>query len=237
MQTQELDDEMPPFSPSSVDDDVRFDNSSGWNKEAEPERGKIAPRPQRIEENGGDSERLLPPPHPKNDLDQAQWVYRLGDFELSLRKENWRKGGRDGDSNYLAPEVVQHEHFSPAADFFSFGQTLHFMVTGNCVPPRYISTGKGVLKQPRFPISDRLRQVIGQLLQENPKRRCMAVRRIFAELFQSLSLPVEEWTLQPEQAIRLGLSSEPVPAAVVRSPISESRIGASKKVEEPRIWI
>jgi len=63
-------------------------------------------------------------------------VMKIGDFGTSVCRERWveERDLHEGDAAYLAVEVLRDHFLSPAADIFSFGMTLHRLVTGYCVP-------------------------------------------------------------------------------------------------------
>lgn len=68
---------------------------------------------------------------PENVLLSADGNARLGDFSLSRQLE-WTSRAETmvGANAYIAPEILQQERYSFAADWWSFGVLIFFMLTG-----------------------------------------------------------------------------------------------------------
>jgi serine/threonine protein kinase len=100
-------------------------------------------------------------------------IMKLGDFATSVCREFWKEECdiHEGDAGYLAVEVLRDHYLSPAADIFSFGMTLHRLVTGYCVNTSSLNDKHSFLKNPRCRISDRLTQVILSCVHPNPELR------------------------------------------------------------------
>jgi len=100
-------------------------------------------------------------------------IMKLGDFGTSVKRSYWKTecDMHEGDAGYLAVEVLRDHYLSPAADIFSFGMTLHRLVTGYCVPTGSLTTKESFLKNPRFRLSSQLAQVILSMCHPNHEER------------------------------------------------------------------
>jgi len=114
-------------------------------------------------------------------------VMKIGDFGTSVCHERWveERDLHEGDAAYLAVEVLRDHYLSPAADIFSFGMTLHRLVTGYCVPTSSLSDKSCFLKKPRFAISGPLSQLIMSMLNLNYQARISST-----QIISYLGLPV-----------------------------------------------
>jgi len=91
-------------------------------------------------------------------------VFKIGDFGLSVAKERWSECEHEGDSEYLAPEVLHDGKIGPAADVFSFGMSLHRLVAGECVHISDLSNTLKVMRKPLIAISTDLRTLISSMI-------------------------------------------------------------------------
>jgi serine/threonine protein kinase len=103
-------------------------------------------------------------------------VMKLGDFGTSVCRELWKQECdiHEGDAHYLAVEVLRDHMLSPAADIFSFGMTLHRLVTGYCVGTSYLTDKSSFLKNPRFTVSNQLATLIMSMIHPNFQERARA---------------------------------------------------------------
>jgi serine/threonine protein kinase len=77
---------------------------------------------------------------PDNIYVAADGTYKLGDLGTLIHINEWKKGDNEGDGVYLAPEVLNSDHITTAADIFSFGLTLHTIITGRLMKRDALST-------------------------------------------------------------------------------------------------
>jgi len=96
---------------------------------------------------------------------------KIGDWGVSVAKERWADEFQEGDSDYLAPEVLHDGKISPASDIFSFGMSLHRLISGECVPASNLTDPSKRLRQTLFPISTDLRKLVLSLTDYNTSSR------------------------------------------------------------------
>lgn len=90
---------------------------------------------------------------PSNILISSGWEAKLGDFGLSRNVTNIERDSFSGTMQYTAPEILQANAFSTAADVYSFGVCLWEMAVGD-IPFKDISPTSviwGVVKSARRP--------------------------------------------------------------------------------------
>jgi len=121
---------------------------------------------------------------PENIYVTRNGCFKIGDFGMSVAKEFWGKGEQEGDSMYLAPEVLREGLLGPSADLFSFGMTLHRLVTGECVHITSLTDKSNILRKTDFPISRELRQLITALI--DPKMETRANSKAISAVITSL---------------------------------------------------
>jgi len=109
---------------------------------------------------------------PENIYVTRTGCYKIGDWGLSVAKERWSDEFEEGDSDYLAPEVLHEGKIGPTSDIFSFGMSLHRLISGECVHASNLSDpSKKRLGQTLFPISADLRKLVLGLIDYNPSSR------------------------------------------------------------------
>ena len=113
-----------------------------------------------------------------------------------------------GTSSYMAPEVINSNHFNTKADVFAFGILMYEVITGKRA---YIDLRKGKNKLNDFQLkckvteglrpkidektmNKNLRKMIEKCWSANPKERPS-----FAELFNKLSLSCDDYFLEFDQ--------------------------------------
>ncbi len=118
---------------------------------------------------------------PDNILVDGAGVLKLGDFgqAVRLQGEAVPVDGNEGDSQYLAPEVLKNE-VSPAADVFSLGLLLLQLATGLQMPsagPLWHALREGGAAQ-HIPagVSAPIRRLILDLLSPSPQDRPTAAQ-------------------------------------------------------------
>jgi len=112
-------------------------------------------------------------------------VLKLGDFGTCVYRDKWHheRTEHEGDAAFLAPEVLTDARLSPAADVFSFGMTLHRLVTGYCVSTSALLNPSRILSRCHFKLSPTLEKIILGMLRPNPEERIKP-----SSLLQSLGL-------------------------------------------------
>jgi len=108
---------------------------------------------------------------PENIYVLKNGCFKIGDWGLSVAKERWSDEFEEGDSDYLAPEVLHDGKISPASDIFSFGMSLHRLISGECVHSSNLSDPSKRLRQTLFPISSDLRKLVLSLIDYNTSSR------------------------------------------------------------------
>jgi len=108
---------------------------------------------------------------PENIYVTKTGTFKIGDWGLSVAKERWADEFQEGDSDYLAPEVLHDGKISPASDIFSFGMSLHRLISGECVPASNLTDPSKRLRQTLFPISTDLRKLVLSLTDYNTSSR------------------------------------------------------------------
>jgi len=104
---------------------------------------------------------------PENIYVTKSGCFKIGDWGLSVAKERWSDDFEEGDSDYLAPEVLRDGKIGPTSDIYSFGMSLHRLISGECVPTSEISDPSKRLRKTLFPISAELRKLVLGLIDYN----------------------------------------------------------------------
>lgn len=82
---------------------------------------------------------------PENILVSHQGEYKLGDFGIAKVSEKNATGTMTGTMSYMAPEVANHAQYGFAADIYSLGMVLYWMMNEQTLPflplPPQIPTG------------------------------------------------------------------------------------------------
>jgi len=112
-------------------------------------------------------------------------ILKLGDFGTCVFRDKWyhERAEHEGDAAFLAPEVLTDGYLSPAADVFSFGMTLHRLVTGYCVSTSALLNPSSILSRCHFKVSSALEKLILGMLRPKPEERVK-----LPSLLQSLGL-------------------------------------------------
>ena len=124
---------------------------------------------------------------PSNILIDTEWTLKIADFGMamfyahptrSVHETIELMGEREGDSTYLAPEVLQRGEYSTKADMFSLGCILVEVLSGCLLPaqgPEWHALREGhseeLLMKNRENVSDEMVNVIRGLLEPISERR------------------------------------------------------------------
>jgi len=185
---------------------------------------------------------------PANIYVTADNILKIGDFGTCVGTEKWSLDGGEyeGDASYLAPEVLKEGILSPAADLFSFGMTLHRLVTGYCVGTPDLQKEARILRDPRFVLSRSLKDFIIALLSTSPEERLRAHQAMLSSLCIPQctvlvpALPTED-SLKRSKCRRAGMMKElqtPPKAAVRRRrriPLTFSRLASEATPKSPAV--
>lgn len=134
---------------------------------------------------------------PQNIFVSPHGVYKLGDFGIAKTMEKTSSGTKAGTYKYMAPEVYHNHPYGHAADIYSLGIVLYWMLNERRVPflplpPVKINADlEDEAKQRRFrgepippPIhgSPELKQIVLKALSFDPKQRYQSVTDLLADL-------------------------------------------------------
>ena len=71
---------------------------------------------------------------PQNIFVSADGTYKLGDFGIAKVTERTMSGTRIGTYKYMAPEVYHDAPYGAAADVYSLGMVLYWLMNDRCAP-------------------------------------------------------------------------------------------------------
>lgn len=71
---------------------------------------------------------------PENILVSSEGIYKLGDFGVAKVSEKTGTGTMIGTTGYMAPEVAKHSHYGFAADIYSLGLVMYWMMNDRTLP-------------------------------------------------------------------------------------------------------
>ena len=124
---------------------------------------------------------------PENLLLASDGALRLIDFALAMEwRRGWwsrlaqRRARISGTRSYIAPEVIQRQHLTPAADIYSFGATIYELLAAR---PPFISPDRDEvlrkhLREPptylrnfRADVSEEMDKLVMAMLDKRPEKR------------------------------------------------------------------
>lgn len=71
---------------------------------------------------------------PENILVSASGEFKLGDFGIAKTSEKTQTGTMAGTYGYMAPEVANRQHYGRAADIYSLGMVLYWLMNNETLP-------------------------------------------------------------------------------------------------------
>ena len=71
---------------------------------------------------------------PENILVSDKGVFKLGDFGIAKTSEGTQTGTMIGTYGYMAPEVANRQHYGAAADIYSLGMVLYWLMNNKTLP-------------------------------------------------------------------------------------------------------
>ncbi|KAG6873414.1 hypothetical protein C0995_015839 [Termitomyces sp. Mi166 len=105
------------------------------------------------------------------DFGMATFLPRLGQFETVTGSKGFE---REGDKRYLAPEVLQEDYYSKAADIFSLGMTILEAAANIVVPDQgedWQRLRRDDFSQVLLDDSPELLKIIKQMMRQKPQER------------------------------------------------------------------
>eukprot|EP00201_Polytomella_parva_P006722 CAMPEP_0175084654 /NCGR_PEP_ID=MMETSP0052_2-20121109/28191_1 /TAXON_ID=51329 ORGANISM="Polytomella parva, Strain SAG 63-3" /NCGR_SAMPLE_ID=MMETSP0052_2 /ASSEMBLY_ACC=CAM_ASM_000194 /LENGTH=294 /DNA_ID=CAMNT_0016356505 /DNA_START=240 /DNA_END=1124 /DNA_ORIENTATION=- len=132
---------------------------------------------------------------PDNIYQSQNGEFKLGDFGLSSLKDGRRLGNSEGDSKYLAPEVLRRDPSLSTCkdkiDLFALGATIYELASGTELPkngPVWHEIRQGKLMiMPQ--ISVRFQALLKKLMHPDPTQRPTADALLKSPLLTSISVP------------------------------------------------
>ena len=71
---------------------------------------------------------------PDNIMVSSDGTFKLGDFGIAKTSEKTQTGTMAGTYNYMAPEVANRKRYGLAADIYSLGMVLYWMMNNKTMP-------------------------------------------------------------------------------------------------------
>ena len=71
---------------------------------------------------------------PDNIMVSSDGTFKLGDFGIAKTSEKTQTGTMAGTYNYMAPEVANQKRYGLAADIYSLGMVLYWMMNNKTMP-------------------------------------------------------------------------------------------------------
>lgn len=79
---------------------------------------------------------------PENILMTENGRFKLGDFGVAKVSEKTATGTLTGSYGYMAPEIANHQHYGTAADIYSLGLVMYWMMNERTLP--FLPLGKQI---------------------------------------------------------------------------------------------
>ena len=148
---------------------------------------------------------------PQNIFISNDGDYKLGDFGIAKTAEKTSGGTKIGTYNYMAPEVYNNEPYGHAADIYSLGLVMYWLLNGRRMPfnplPPAVPTASEMdeARLRRFqgePIpapahgSEELKQIVLKACAYDPKDRYQSAAEMRSAL-ESIGKPVEQVVIPP----------------------------------------
>lgn len=111
---------------------------------------------------------------PENIMVSSTGAFKLGDFGIAKISEKTQTGTLAGTYGYMAPEVANRQHYGAAADIYSLGMVLYWLMNNK--------TGPFLPLPPRIPTQQQRQEALnrrfsGEALQE-PQNGSKELKRI-----------------------------------------------------------
>ena len=150
---------------------------------------------------------------PQNIFISNDGDYKLGDFGIAKTAEKTSGGTKIGTYNYMAPEVYNNEPYGHAADIYSLGLVMYWLLNERRMPfnplPPAVPTASEMdeARLRRFqgePIpapahgSGELKQIVLKACAYDPKERYQSAAEMLSAL-ESIGKPVRQDPVRPEQ--------------------------------------
>lgn len=134
---------------------------------------------------------------PQNIFQSSNGDYKLGDFGIAKAAERTMGGTRIGTYKYMAPEVYNNQPYGSAADIYSLGLVLYWMLNERRMPflplpPASVNVGmdedarfrrfSGKQIPPPAHGSDALKQIVLKACAYDPKDRYASAAQMLADL-------------------------------------------------------
>lgn len=147
---------------------------------------------------------------PQNIFISQDGNYKLGDFGIAKMVEKTSGGTKIGAYNFMAPEVFNYEPYGQAADLYSLGLVMHWLLNENRIPflplPPEIPSSDEInrARKRRYqgeklpaPVhgSDMLKQIVLKACEFNPKQRFSSAQEMLARLAVISKFPQKGDTL------------------------------------------
>ena len=141
---------------------------------------------------------------PQNIFISRDGDYKLGDFGIAKMVEQTSGGTKIGSFNYMAPEVFNYEPYGHAADIYSLGLVMYWLLNEQrmpfvSLPPEVPSAEEiNVSRKRRFrgeklpaPVhgSDMLKQIVLKACEFDPSARFSSAEEMLARLSLLAKLP------------------------------------------------
>lgn len=97
---------------------------------------------------------------PENILVSMSGEYKLGDFGIAKTSEKTQTGTMAGTYGYMAPEVANRQHYGAAADIYSLGMVLYWLMNNKTLPFLPLP--------PRFPSSQQRQEALDRRFSGEP---------------------------------------------------------------------
>lgn len=176
---------------------------------------------------------------PQNIFMSPNGDYKLGDFGIAKTVEKTMGGTKIGTYKYMAPEVYNNQPYGSAADIYSLGLVLYWMLNERRMPflplpPQKLMAGMDESARNRrlsgeaIPApkngSDRLKQIVLKACAYDVKDRYQSARAMRADLEAMLN-PYAVPVAMPEQdeeemTVAAPVSDEDKTSATVAAPVS-----------------
>ena len=184
---------------------------------------------------------------PQNIFVSDNGDYKLGDFGIAKTVEKTMSGTKIGTYKYMAPEVYNNQPYGSAADIYSLGLVLYWMLNGRRMPflplpPAKLSAGMNEAARARRlagePIpppkngSEELKAIVLKACAYEPKERYTDARQM-KEALEHLSVTSERPEEEGTVAVRKPIAGKKVPVVPLREEVAESDATIVSAVQKP----
>ncbi|MCI6434025.1 MAG: protein kinase [Clostridiales bacterium] len=184
---------------------------------------------------------------PQNIFVSDNGDYKLGDFGIAKTVEKTMSGTKIGTYKYMAPEVYNNQPYGSAADIYSLGLVLYWMLNGRRMPflplpPAKLSAGMNEAARARRlagePVpapkngSEGLKAIVLKACAYEPKERYTDARQM-KEALEHLSVTSERPEEKGTVAVRKPMAGKKVPVVPLREEVAESDATIVSAVQKP----